>query len=123
MKWSTHLVIVHPLWLGTMPALLKALLEQLIRPGFAFSTPTLGHWPVKFLTGKSARIIVTTGMSTLSYRWRFGAYSSRTLGRIILATSGVKHIRTIVIGNAETMSRTRRNAWRAKVKALGRRAR
>ncbi|MES2356438.1 MAG: NAD(P)H-dependent oxidoreductase [Pseudomonadota bacterium] len=27
----------HPLWLGTMPAILKAFLEQTLRPGFAFA--------------------------------------------------------------------------------------
>jgi len=32
--WAEHLVFVYPLWLGTMPALLKAFLEQTFRPGF-----------------------------------------------------------------------------------------
>lgn len=35
-KWCENLVLVTPLWLGTMPALLKAFLEQVMRPGFAF---------------------------------------------------------------------------------------
>lgn len=34
-RWAQHLVIVFPLWHGTMPALLKAFLEQVFRPGFA----------------------------------------------------------------------------------------
>ena len=34
--WAQHLVFVFPLWLGDMPALLKAFLEQIARPGFAF---------------------------------------------------------------------------------------
>ena len=33
--WAEHIVLIYPLWLGTMPALLKAFLEQLLRPGFA----------------------------------------------------------------------------------------
>ena len=36
-RWAEHLVIVFPLWLGALPALLKAYFEQLFRPGFAFS--------------------------------------------------------------------------------------
>ena len=28
MEWATHVVIFYPLWLGSMPAMLKALLEQ-----------------------------------------------------------------------------------------------
>jgi putative NADPH-quinone reductase len=29
---ADHLVIIHPLWLGSMPALLKGFLEQVFRP-------------------------------------------------------------------------------------------
>lgn len=32
---ARHLVIIFPLWHGTMPALLKAFLEQVMRPGIA----------------------------------------------------------------------------------------
>ena len=30
--WAEHLVIIYPLWLGSMPALLKGFLEQALRP-------------------------------------------------------------------------------------------
>jgi putative NADPH-quinone reductase len=61
--WADHLVILYPLWLGTMPAILKAFMEQLFRPGFAFSREeSSGAMGRKLLTGKSARIIVTMGM-------------------------------------------------------------
>ena len=39
---ADHIVFIFPLWLGTMPALLKALLEQLMRPGIAFAYPEAG---------------------------------------------------------------------------------
>jgi len=32
---AQHLLIVFPLWHGTMPALLKAFIEQVMRPGVA----------------------------------------------------------------------------------------
>jgi putative NADPH-quinone reductase len=35
---ADHLVFVYPLWLGCMPALVKAFLEQVARPGFAYDT-------------------------------------------------------------------------------------
>jgi putative NADPH-quinone reductase len=34
--WAEHIVLFFPLWLGDMPALLKAFFEQVARPGFAF---------------------------------------------------------------------------------------
>src|ERR1043165_5687274 len=56
--WAEHIVLVFPLWLGTMPALLKAFLEQVLRPGFALIYE--GHrFPQRGLTGKSARVVVT----------------------------------------------------------------
>lgn len=36
-QWADHLFIVFPLWLGDMPAVLKAFFEQTLRPGFAFA--------------------------------------------------------------------------------------
>jgi putative NADPH-quinone reductase len=39
---ADHMVLVYPLWLGTMPALFKAFLEQCFRPGFALDTD--GNW-------------------------------------------------------------------------------
>jgi putative NADPH-quinone reductase len=123
LEWATHVVILYPLWLGAMPALLKALLEQIIRPGFAFSTSTLGHWPVKYLRHRSARIVVTMGMPVLAYRLWFRAGSSRSLHRAVLATSGFRPVRTTLIGRAEALSRTARETWSDKLRDLGRRAR
>jgi putative NADPH-quinone reductase len=42
---------------------------------------------VKFLSYKSARIIVTLGMPTLRYRWYFRAHSLRSLKRNILRSA------------------------------------
>lgn len=58
---ADHLVIIFPLWLGTMPALLKAFLEQVMRPSVAFAYTDEG-FPKKLLAGRSARIVVTMGM-------------------------------------------------------------
>ena len=50
-RWAEHLVIVFPIWLGTMPALLKAFFEQVLRPGFAMEVGGPGRWN-KLLTGR-----------------------------------------------------------------------
>ena len=50
--WADHLVIAYPLWHGTMPALLKAFFEQVLRPGFAISKDESGKMWKKKLTGK-----------------------------------------------------------------------
>ena len=122
MSWADHVVILYPLWLGSMPALLKALLEQMLRPGFAFSTLELGKWPVKFLSGKSARIIITMGMPAPIYRWYFLAHSLRSLQRNILKFVGFRSVRSTLIGNVAGLSKARRTQWLDKVRTLGRAA-
>lgn len=122
MDWAAHVVILYPLWLGSMPALLKALLEQVLRPGFAFSTLQLGTWPVKFFSGKSARIVVTMGMPALLYRWYFRAHSLRGLQRSILKVVGFRRIRATLVGNVAGMSNTQRKQWLDKLRELGRKA-
>lgn len=122
MKWATHVVILYPLWLGSMPAMLKALLEQMLRPAFAFSLTKAGRWPVKLLRGKSARIVVTMGMPALVYRWYFGAYSVRTLQRNILKFVGFRRIRTTLIGDVAGMSDDARSRWLKDMRALGQQA-
>lgn len=111
MEWATHTVIFYPLWLGSMPALLKGLLEQMMRPGFAFSTLKLGRWPVKYLSGKSARIVVTMGMPAFLYRWYFRAHSLRSLQRNILRFVGFRRVRSTIIGSAGSLTRAQSEAW------------
>lgn len=121
-NWATHVVILYPLWLGSMPALLKALLEQMLRPGFAFSVRKLGRWPVKYMRGKSVRIVVTMGMPSALYRWFFGAHSLRSLQRNILKSVGFGPIRTTLIGSVATISAAQRAKWLDAVRELGRAA-
>ena len=120
--WATHVVIVYPLWLGGMPALLKGLLEQMLRPGFAFSSQRLGRWPVKFHSGKSARIIVTMGMPAAIYRFWYHAHSVRSLQRNILRFVGFRRVRASLIGGVETISQSKRNEHLETLRRLGRRA-
>jgi putative NADPH-quinone reductase len=106
-RWADHLVIFYPLWLGSMPALLKAYLEQVMRPGFAFAYGKGKGLPEKLLTGKSAHIVVTMGMPSLFYRLYYRSHSVRSLARNILGFVGFKPIRVSLIGNVEGSAKAR----------------
>lgn len=106
-EWAQHLAIFFPLWLGGMPAALKALLEQLFRPGFAFHSASGSRWTER-LSGRSARSVVTMGMPALVYRFYYGALGTRLLRRNILNFVGISPVRTTIIGNVEAS--TKRNA-------------
>jgi putative NADPH-quinone reductase len=119
--WAEHVVILFPLWLGSMPALLKAFLEQTLRPGFAFAPGKRGGLPRKLLAGRSARIVVTMGMPSLFYRLVYRAHSLKSLERNILGFCGMKPIRASVIGMVEGSAGPRR-AWLVRMTRLGARA-
>lgn len=114
-----HLVIVYPLWLGTMPALLKAFLEQVARPGFAIRTEQGSKTWSKGLKGRSARIVVTMGMPAFVYRWWFLAHGLRNLERNILKFVGISPVRESLFGLVENASAEKRAGWIAKMKRLG----
>lgn len=115
--WAEHLLIVYPLWLGAMPALLKAFFEQTFRPGFAIPKGERSL-SAGLLKGKSARIVVTMGMPALVYRLFFRAHSLKSLERNILKFVGIGPIRETLIGGVEGSADTRK-AWLEKLHALG----
>ncbi len=117
---ASHLLIIYPLWLGSMPALLKGFLEQVFRPGFAFDPAPAGKLWKKRLKGKSCRIVITMGMPALVYRWFFGAHSLKSLERNILGFCGIGPIRETLIGMVEGDA-GKRAAWLQKMEQLGHR--
>jgi len=104
-----------------MPALLKAVLEQVFRPTFAFEHVEKG-FPKGRMKGKSARVIVTMGMPAPVYRWWFLAHGVRGLERSILSFCGISPVRETLIGSVDAASPPTRDAWMKKVRALGRKA-
>ncbi len=117
---ADHLVFIYPLWLGSMPALLKAFLEQVMRPGFAVGSADAGQRSGGLLKGKSARIVVTMGMPALVYRWYFGAHSLKSLERNILRFAGIGPIRESLIGTIGAKDETARKRWIERMRAFGR---
>ena len=99
---AEHIVLIYPLWMGDVPAMLKAWFEQVLRKGFAFERYGRTWRPA--LTGRSARIIVTTGMPGAAYRWFYMAHSLRSLERNILRFCGIRPVRRSIFGNAEDPS-------------------
>lgn len=115
---ADHLVIIYPLWLGTLPALLKGFFEQVFRPDYAISMdPDTGRWS-RLLKGRSARVVVTMGMPGFAYRLFYRAHSLKSLERNILKFVGIKPVRETIFGGVETSARSREKYLR-KMTALG----
>lgn len=119
---ADHFALIYPLWLGTMPALLKGFLEQVFRPGVALSEKGSG-FPRPLLKGTSARVVVTMGMPAAAYRWYFRAHSLKSLERNILKFAGVKPVRETLLGLVDSADEKQRARWFAEMRKLGAAAR
>jgi putative NADPH-quinone reductase len=118
--WADHLVFIFPLWLGTMPAIVKAFLEQVFRPGFAVTAASETGWPKRLLRHKSARVIVTMGMPAFWYRWYYFAHGVRGMERNIFRFCGIDPIRETFIGMVETKRSGAHAKWLERMHGLGR---
>lgn len=117
---AEHLVILYPLWLGTMPAVVKAFFEQLCRNSFAIEMAKDGEgWPRRMLTGRSARVVVTMGMPAAAYRVFFGADGVKGFESGVLAMAGIKPVRETLIGLVGAMSPKQLAAKIASMRRLG----
>lgn len=116
--WAEHMLVVFPLWLGDMPAMLKAFFEQVLRPGFAFAYRTKG-FPEKRLTGRTAHVVITMGMPAFAYRWVFFAHALRLLKRNILGFVGIRLGNETLIGNVGSADDATRRAWLAQMREAG----
>lgn len=117
---AQHLVIIYPLWLGTMPAYLKAFLEQVFRPSFA-ANKTTGEKPwERLITEKTAHIVITMGMPEIIYRSYFLRHGTKSLEGNILAFFGINTIQESLIGGVESIDDAERKQWLTKMELTGR---
>jgi NAD(P)H dehydrogenase (quinone) len=117
MFMADHLVLIFPLWFGSLPALFKGFWERVLQPDWmAQSKP--GKHP-QLLKGKSARIILTMGMPALVYRWWFGAHALKMLKHNMLSFMGVGPIRSTIYGSIEAIGLKGRQRRLKAVEILG----
>jgi len=115
---SDHIIIIFPLWVGMLPAILKAFIEHIGRANFAIEANPDGGWPVMKLKGKTAHIITTMGMPAFAYRWIFGAVGVKALESGFLKISGIKPVKRTLIGNVEGMKPQDREGWLAEIRKM-----
>jgi putative NADPH-quinone reductase len=118
-KWAEHIVIIHPVWWGSMPAKLKGFFDRVFLPGFAFEKKPNSVWWDKLLVNKTARIITTMDQPGWYYRFRYGRPSYRALKDVTLNFSGIHPVKSTMIGPLRESSKEYRMKMLRKVKGLG----
>lgn len=116
--WADHITIIHPVWWGSTPALLKGFIDRVFLPGFAFKKRENSLWWDKLLKGKSGRIISTLDQPPWYYWIAYRAPSIRMLRDMTLKFCGVHPVRTTTIGplrlsKESFRKKALRRAWRA----------
>lgn len=119
-KWAEHLVWVHPVWWGGLPAVTKGFIDRLFLPGFAFQYKENSVWWDKLLKGKTARIITTLDQPSWYYWLVYGRPSVNQLKKSTLEFCGIKPVKVSYIGVVKIATPEIRNKWIEKVVALGR---
>lgn len=123
-KWADHLVFLYPNWWGTMPSLLKGLIDRAWLPGFAFRFHKTGlmkglMW-TPLLTGKTARIVILANTHPLMAHLLFGDFTNE-LKRATLGFAGI-HARVMCFTPSEKATEGRRAEWLQTMERLGTRA-
>lgn len=118
-KKADHLVWIHPVWWGGMPAITKGFIDRLFLPGRAFQYRENSVWWDKLLKGKTAHIITTLDQPGWYYRLFFGRPSVNQLKKSTLEFCGVKPVKVSYVGVVKTSDEEQRKKWLHKIYKLG----
>jgi NAD(P)H dehydrogenase (quinone) len=117
--WCEHLVVVHPVWWGGLPALLKGFFDRTFLPKFAFSYKENSVWWNKLLAGRTAEIIYTIDQPIWYYKLINGAPGLKQLKKMILEFCGFKVKRVTGLPNIRYSTPEKRAGWLTKAEILG----
>ena len=121
-KACDHMVWVHPVWWGGLPALLKGFIDRMFLPSimFDYNEAKLGGmgWD-GYLEGKTARIIATMDTPKILYRLLYSAPSVNQLKKTTLEFCGVKPVKVTQFAPVKGSTQETRERWIKTVHELG----
>ncbi len=118
-KTADHLVWIHPVWWGGLPAITKGFIDRLFLPGMAFQYRENSVWWDKLLKGKTAHIITTLDQPSWYYRLVYGRPSINQLKKSTLEFCGIKPVKVSYIGIIKGSNEEQRKKWLEKVYTFG----
>lgn len=118
-KRADHLVWIHPIWWGGLPAITKGFIDRLFLPGMAFQHRENSVWWDKLLKGKTAHIITTLDQPSWYYRLFYARPSVNQLKKTVLEFCGIQPVKVSYIGIIKTADEKQREKWLKKVFDFG----
>jgi NAD(P)H dehydrogenase (quinone) len=119
-KWADHLVWIHPVWWGGLPAILKGFIDRLFLPGFAFRYRENSMFWDRLLKGKTAHIITTLDQPGWYYWLVYGRPSVNQLKKSTLQFCGIQPVAVSYFGIIKNATEQKRAQWISAVEKLGR---
>ncbi|XDD47054.1 NAD(P)H-dependent oxidoreductase [Leptospira sp. WS39.C2] len=116
---ANHLVFIYPSWWASMPAILKAWIDRVFLPGFAFAYQKHSPFPKQLLKGKTARIIITMDAPTWYYKWVNRSPGVQLLKHGTLQFCGVKKVKVTYLDQIRFRNHETLSKWIQNIEQLG----
>ena len=116
--WANHIVIIHPVWWGSIPALLKGFFDRVLLPGFAFKYRENSPMWDKLLSGKTGHLIYTSDTPIWIYKYIFHAPSVNQVKKRTMEFCGITPVKVTAISPIRKSSQLFREEWLSKIEQI-----
>ena len=113
--WSDHIVLVYPIWWGSIPAILKGMFDRVFLPGFAFKYRKDSQFWDRLLKGRSAHAITTMDTPPWYFKLVYCSPAHHQMRKTILEFSGIKPVKITSFGPIRYSTESKRAKWLSKV--------
>lgn len=119
--WAQHLVLIYPVWWGSVPALLKGFLDRVLLPGYAFRHHEKDPFWDRLLEGRSAHLIATSDAPAFWIRLAYRNCDAIMLKKAVLGFCGISPVGLTRIGRLQGSRLEYRADWIERIRTLGER--
>lgn len=109
--WSNHIVLVYPIWWGSIPAILKGMFDRIFLPGFAFKYRDNSQLWDKLLKGRSAHAITTMDTPPWYFKLVYCSPAHHQMRKTILEFTGIRPVKITSFGPIRYSDDSRRARW------------
>ena len=108
--WANHITFAYPLWWASPPAIVKGLIERTFLPGFAYQYKKGSLKWDKYLTNKTARLLVTMDSPPWYYRIKVRDPNYKLM-KDILTFCGITSVKKSYFGSIKASSTEKKENW------------
>lgn len=116
---SKHLVLISPVWWGSVTALMKGFLDRVLLPGFAFKYRKGSPLWDRLLAGRSASVYLTMDSPYWWFRFVYGNPAVRMLKHAVLKFCGFSPVRFRIFDQFRFSDEKKRSIWLHSVRKDG----